>query len=109
MDKSSNNSTKNFTASKFNFKINIPESTKNKVNILKRFSLNRPSYLYKSQSQPDIFNNNEKNDNDIFFNDVRFKNCKNKFDSEFKELTSPIENILKRNKKNFLPKLSKFF
>ena len=110
IEKNTYNSTKKFFASKPNFKINIPESTKNKkIDVLKRFSLNRPSFLFKSKSQPYIVNNNDNNENDIFFNDVRFKNCKNKFDSEFKELTSPIENILKRNKKsNFLPKLSKF-
>ena len=109
--KNTSYSIERFFGNKYDFKTPNSESTKNKkMDILKRFSLNRQSHLFKSESQPDIFHNNDnKNDNDIIFNDVRFKNCKNKFDREFKELASPIGNLIRRNKKsNFLPKLSKY-
>ena len=93
---------------KINFKMNFPESTKNKrKEIPKYFKLSKTNFLSKSSSQPNIIHN--KKNSEIFFNDKRFRNCKNEFDIKFKELTTPFGSLLKKNKRsNFLPKITKF-
>ena len=96
---------------KLDIKINSPESIKNKKtdNIFKHFKLNRPNYLRRSSSYFNLIRN--KNDIDSNFTDKRFSVCKNEFNIKIKELTSPMEKLLKKNKKNkksnVLPKISK--
>ena len=92
---------------KLNFKINYPERTENKkIKNFKIFKLNKPNYLHKSSSQSDM--KIRRNNNKIFFNDKRFKDCRNEFDVKFKELTSPFETLFKKNRRfNFLPKITK--
>ena len=101
-----------FPSNKLNFKLNFPETTKNKKKeIPKYFNLNKPNYnLFKSSSQPDIFHTTKnKNKNKNFFKDKRFRNCKKEFDMKYKELTTPFELLLKKYKKpSFLPRISKF-
>ena len=97
-------------SNKFKFNSNnFVENSKNKkFDVLKRFKLNKPNYLHKSSSQSNItlYRNNK---NDTLFTDKRFNICKNEFDTRFKELSLPIENLLKKNKKsNILPKITKF-
>ena len=100
--------TEKFLSNKSNIKITSPESVKHKkLDMLKHFKLNRPNYLLKSSSQFNIFHNG--NDSDGAFTDKRFTICKNEFNIKFKELTTPFEKLLKKNKKsNVLPKISKF-
>ena len=99
-DKNSKDILSNTISNKINFKMNFPESTK-------YYKLNKNNFLSKSLSQPHIMNNKKRNE--IFFNDKRFRNCKNEFDLKFKELTTPFSSLLKKNKKpNFLPKITKF-
>ena len=105
-EKSTTIKTKKFLPNKLNIKVNFPESTKNKkVEIPKLFKLNRPNYLNKSSSQPDIFHN--KNNSEIIFNDKRFKDCKIEFDSKLKELNTPFALLRKKKKLNLLPKITK--
>ena len=110
-DKSTAYTTKNILSNnllnKLQFKINYPESTENKkIKNFKIFKLNKPNYLHKSSSQSDM--KIRRNNNKIFFNDKRFKDCRNEFDVKFKELTSPFETLFKKNRRfNFLPKITK--
>ena len=93
---------------KINIKINSPENIKNKKadSLFKHFKLNRPNYLRRSSSYFNFIHN--KNDSDSNFTDKRFSICQNEFNIKFKELTSPMEKLLKKNKKqNVLPKISK--
>ena len=101
-DKTTANTSKNLVSSLNMNKLNFHETAKNtKISIYKKFKFNRPNYLKNSSSQPDILNRNNSD-----FNDKRFFICKNEFDTKFKELTNPIENLLRKNKKsNFLPKI----
>ena len=93
---------------KINFKMDPPESTKNKKKeIPKYFRFSKINFLSKSSSQPNIIR--DKKNSEIFFNDKRFRNCKNEFDIKFKELTTPFGTLLRKNKRsNFLPKITKF-
>ena len=93
---------------KINFKMNIPESKKKKKKeIPKYFRFSKINFLSKSSSQPNIIR--DKKNSEIFFNDKRFRNCKNEFDIKFKELTTPFGTLLRKNKRsNFLPKITKF-
>ena len=80
-------------------------STKNKMFNLVKINKYQINSVKRSSSFGDFY---KKNENNLPFNDRRFKICKNQFNEKFDELLRPIEYLLRNNKRNnVLPKIPK--